>query len=585
MLAVNAFSIINAVIHYLGDYMKKLSCLLSVTALSLACLSAFAQADDPPAAADRALQLIRQNPSAFHLAAGSAARTLKFAGAQAKAPADGDQFQVRDVIVDADGTEHVRFDRFYAGLPVIGGDVVVHSNQGQLKQASLTQPAPIDLAGKIGKVGERFVVRNAPDVGADAARRVASKRFGADVRRVDGADLVVFARDAAPTLAYAVRVYGKATDAHGEAVIYYVDARTGNVLDAQDLIKTASVTGTGRSLYYGNLSLTTDQTGTNAYRMLDPTRGSGSVYDGRGLSSDEVEQASDLPIFTSSTNVWGNNTTSDRQTVAADIDYGLALTWDYYKTTHNRNGIFNDGRGVRSYAHVVFDTGSGTTGANAAWLSSRVMVYGDGEPGTRLPKPVVSVDVAGHEMSHGVTEATSNLYYSGDAGGLNESTSDIFGTLVKYYANNPNDPGNYVIGARITSGGLRKMYKQDLDGRSYSCYPSGGFSWANPRHDPHYTSGVGNRFFYLLAEGPVAPSTDTGLSRSQLVCNGDTGFSGLGRDKAGKIWYRTLTVYLTTNSSYPGARRASIQAANDLYGVNSLESATVARAWSAAGVN
>ncbi|MCA8242345.1 M4 family metallopeptidase [Burkholderia sp. AU32262] len=565
--------------------MKKLSRLLPITAITIASLSAFAQAGDPPAAVDKALQLIQQNPAAFSVATGGTARTLKFAGPQATAPTDGDQFQVRDVIVDPDGTEHVRFDRFHAGLPVIGGDVVVHSSKGQLKQASVTQLAPINLAGTIGKVGNRAVVRNAPDVGATRARHIAAARFNSDVRRVDDPELVVFARDVTPTLAYAVRVYGKATDTHGDAVLYYVDARTGTVLDAQDPIKTAAATGTGRSLYYGNLTLTTDQTGTNAYRMLDPGRGGGSVYDGRGLSSDEVEQATDLPIFTSSTNVWGNNTTTDRQTVAADIDYGLALTWDYYKTTHNRNGIFNDGRGVKSYAHVVFNTGSGTTGANAAWLSSRVMAYGDGEPGTRLPKPVVSVDVAGHEMSHGVTEATANLNYSGDAGGLNEATSDIFGTLVKFYANNPNDPGNYVIGARVVSGGLRKMYKQDLDGRSYSCYPSGGFSWSNPRHDPHFTSGVGNRFFYLLSEGPTVPSTDTGLSRTQLVCNGDTTFSGLGRDKAGKIWYRTLTVYLNANSSYPNARRASIQAANDLYGVNSAESATVARAWSAVGVN
>jgi zinc metalloprotease ZmpA len=565
--------------------MKKLSRLLSISAITVASLSAFAQAGDPSATVDKALQLIQQNPSAFSLAVGGTARTLKFAGPQASAPADGDQFQVRDVIVDPDGTEHVRFDRFYAGLPVIGGDVVVHSSKGQLKQASVTQLAPINLAGTIGKVGNRAVVRNAPDIGAARVKRIAAARFDSDVRRVDDAELVVFARDVAPTLAYAVRVYGRATDVHGDAVLYYVDARNGTVLDAQDLIKTAAATGTGRSLYYGNLTLTTDQTGTNAYRMLDPSRGSGSVYDGRGLTSDDVEQATDLPIFTSSTNVWGNNTTTDRQTVAADIDYGLALTWDYYKTMHNRNGIFNDGRGVKSYAHVVFNTGSGTTGANAAWLDSHVMVYGDGQPGTSLPKPVVSVDVAGHEMSHGVTEATANLNYSGDAGGLNESTSDIFGTLVKYYANNPNDPGNYVIGARVVSGGLRKMYKQDLDGRSFSCYPSGGFSWSNPRHDPHLTSGVGNRLFYLLAEGPTVPSTDTGLTKAQLVCNGDTTFSGVGREKAGKIWYRTLTVYLNANSSYPNARRASIQAANDLYGANSAESTAVARAWSAVGVN
>ncbi|CAB3971231.1 peptidase M4 [Burkholderia cenocepacia] len=309
--------------------MKKLSRLLSISAITVASLSAFAQAGDQSATVDKALQLIQQNPSAFSLAAGGAARTLKFAGPQASAPADGDQFQVRDVIVDPDGTEHVRFDRFYAGLPVIGGDVVVHSSKGQLKQASVTQLAPINLAGTIGKVGDRAVVRNAPDIGAARVKRIAAARFNSDVRRVDDAELVVFARDVTPTLAYAVRVYGKATDVHGDAVLYYVDARTGTVLDAQDLIKTAAATGTGRSLYYGNLTLTTDQTGTNAYRMLDPSRGSGSVYDGRGLTSDDVERATDLPIFTSSTNVWGNNTTTDRQTVAADIDYGLALAMSH----------------------------------------------------------------------------------------------------------------------------------------------------------------------------------------------------------------------------------------------------------------
>ncbi|MCS6456925.1 M4 family peptidase, partial [Burkholderia thailandensis] len=138
--------------------MKKLSCLLSVAAISLASYSAFAQAGDQQATVDRALQLIQQNPSSFNLAAGSAARTLKFA--KANVPTEGDQFQVRDVIVDPDGTEHVRFDRFYSGLRVIGGDVVVHSSRGQLKQASATQSVPIDLAGKVGKVGDRFVVRN-----------------------------------------------------------------------------------------------------------------------------------------------------------------------------------------------------------------------------------------------------------------------------------------------------------------------------------------------------------------------------------------------------------------------------------------
>ncbi|AOK31872.1 hypothetical protein AQ611_20425 [Burkholderia singularis] len=208
------------------------------------------------------------------------------------------------------------------------------------------------------------------------------------------------------------------------------------------------------------------------------------------------------------------------------------------------------------------------------------MLYGDGASNLGN-KPVVTIDVAGHEMTHGVTSKTANLTYNlKDSGGLNESTSDIFGTLVKFYANNPKDPGNYVIGAAMLPGGLRKMYKQDLDGQSSSCYPNGGFT----RTNPHYSSGVGNRFFYLLAEGATVPVTDSKLTKNQLVCNGDTSLVGIGRDKAGKIWYRTLTVYLTSSSTYSDARKASIRAAGDLYGSTSAEAKAVARAWAAVNV-
>ena len=565
-----------------------------VTVLTLAGLGAFAADADPgkQAAIDRALALIQSNPSSFSVATPAPAsnrtrRSLDFQGAagSAAAPAEGDQFKPRDVTVDTDGTEHVRFDRFHNGLRVIGGDVVVHSVRGQLTQSSLTQGAPIRLPETLAKVDGRTVIQNSPDIGAERAKQIAGERFASAVTRYGTPELVVFARDETPVLAYEVRIYGRATAAHGSAVAYYVNAADGKLLDAEDLVHTAAATGTGKSLYYGDLQITTDQTGNNAYRMVDPTRGGGEVIDGRDSVYTDLFDAPDLAPFTSPDNKWGSGAVTDRKTVAVDINYGLAKTWDYYKTVHGRSGIFNDGQGVQSFAHVLFTNQDGSiTGANAAWIGEyRMMVYGDGQAGTSLPRPVVSIDVAGHEMSHGVNQATANLAYSRDAGGLNEANSDIFGTLVKYHANNANDPGNYVIGARILAAGLRKMYKQDIDGRSYVCYPQGGFKsvLVNPRHDPHLTSGVGNRFFYLLAEGAVVPSTDTRLTKNQLVCNGDTGVAGIGRDKAGKIWYRTLTLYLNGNSTYPNARVASIRAASDLYGANSVEKAAVARAWSA----
>ena len=568
---------------------------LVVAALIVAGHGAFAAEADAAkqAAIARALELIQSNPSSFSVATPAPSRTRRSADVQGAASsaapaAEGDQFKPRDVIVDKDGTEHVRFDRFHNGLRVIGGDVVVHSVQGKLTQANLTQGTTIELPETLAKVGGRTVIQNAPDIGAERARRIATESFASAVTRYGTPELVVFARDEKPVLAYEVRIYGRPTAAHGSAVAYYVNASDGKLLDAEDLVHTAAATGAGKSLYYGELQITTDKTGNNAYRMVDPTRGSGEVIDGRDSLDSDLADSPDLVPFTSPDNKWGNGAVTDRKTVAVDINYGLSKTWDYYKDTHGRNGIFNDGQGVQSYAHVLFTNKDGSiTGANAAWLGeSRMMVYGDGQAGTSLPRPVVSIDVAGHEMSHGVNQATANLAYSRDAGGLNEANSDIFGTLVKFYASNANDPGNYVIGARILAGGLRKMYKQDLDGRSYVCYPQGGFKsmLVNPGHDPHLTSGVGNRFFYLLAEGAVVPSTDTRLTKNQLVCNGDTGVAGIGRDKAGKIWYRTLTLYLNANSTYPNARIASIRAASDLYGANSVEKAAVARAWSAVSV-
>jgi Zn-dependent metalloprotease len=206
------------------------------------------------------------------------------------------------------------------------------------------------------------------------------------------------------------------------------------------------------------------------------------------------------------------------------------------------------------------------------------MTYGDGD-GVNYG-PLVSLDVAGHEMSHGVTENSANLTYSGESGGLNESTSDIFGTMVEFYAANANDPADYLIGEEFDLKdhvGFRRMDNPIADGSSPNCY-----STNTKNLDVHYSSGVGNHFFYLLAEGSGA-KTIGGVAHSSPTCNGST-ITGIGRDAAGKIWYRALTVYMTSGTTYAGARTATLDAARDLYGAGSTQYATVAAAWSAVSV-
>lgn len=479
----------------------------------------------------------------------------------------GDAFAARASAVDADGTEHVRFERTYRGLPVIGGDVVVHSRGGNLK--SMTQ-----LINNMGRPGINA------RIGADAAIVAAGVEFGGGFDGRPSARKVVYAMYQKPTLAWEVVMKGTRADQTPTEMHYFVDANNGSVIDAWDMVHSASATGTGKTIGLGDVAITTDSI-SGGYQMVDPSRGSGSTLDSKGASY--TSAAGSATLFTDADNVWGNNTVSDRASAAAEAHYGVATTWDYYKNTHGRNGIFNDGKGVKSYVHT------GSNWVNAVWYGNN-MYYGDGDGTTYLPLTVL--DVAGHEMSHGVAQATSGLAYSGDMGGLNEGNSDIFGTLVEFYANNPNDPGDYLIGEKIYKSNptgtkaLRVMFKQNIDGRSYVCYPSRGFR----REDPHYTSGVANRFFYLLAEGAVVPAgfgsgTSYNLTPASLVCNGNTGLAGIGRAKAGAIWYRALDVYFTSSTKYPSARLATLNAARDLYGSGSPEYNAVAAAWSAVAVN
>ncbi|ALN81842.1 M4 family metallopeptidase [Lysobacter antibioticus] len=487
-----------------------------------------------------------------------------------RAKADG--FVARDVMIDRDGTEHVRMERTYRGLPVVGGDLVVHSRNGELK--SITQG---DNMRSFGRPAIE------PKISAEHAKVEAGAAFDGTVTAMTPAALVIFARGTEPTLAYQVDVTGdRRNDPAPGLISYYLDAATGKLLQEDDRVHSAAANGTGRTLTLGNVGLVSNSV-SGGYTLTDPTRGNGQTLDARNQSG-----TSGAVAFNDSDNVWGNNTTSDRASAAADAHYGVAATFDYFKNVHGRSGIFNDGRGVKSYVHY-----GPTNLVNAYWTGS-AMVYGDGDGVTY--RPLVALDVAGHEMAHGVTGATARLGYYNikDSGGLNEATSDIFGTLVEFSVGNANDPGDYLLGEEVyinnpgDTKALRLMFKQDADGRSFSCYPVGGFTASqtgqNGKYDPHLSSGVGNRFFYLLAEGAVKPA-GFNYTPSQLVCNGDTAIAGIGRAKAGAIWYRALTRYFVSSTTYPQARTATLQAATDLYGGTSNEYKAVARAWSAVSVN
>jgi len=509
--------------------------LVAVAGVAVAGVAAARAEPDPVARADR---LLWEHPAAI-------------------AAADGEAYSVFRTIVDRNGAAHVRYNRTYHGLRVKGGDFIIHTEaDGSFAGSSIGLSQPLNVA-------------TTPRISAAGARTAAPKSFAGAVDATATPELIIDASDGRGRLAWDTVVSGRGPDGQTPSRLHVIsDANTGDVLGSHDEIEPFG--SIGQSLYSGVVFIDTTETGST-FSMIDSLHGNGTTCDLDNRTGGAC------PTFTDERNVWGDHTVGDEQTAAADAHYGAALTFDYFKNVHGRNGIFGNGAGVRSRVHY------GNGFANAFWDGAQ-MTYGDGAGNAH---PLVSIDIAGHEMTHGITEnlVSGGLTYSGESGGLNEATSDIFGTMVEFSANNGVDPGDYTIGEKVDINGngtpLRYMYNPALDGRSFNCWFSGVKDL-----DPHYSSGVANHFFFNLAEG--SGSTRFGTSPT---CPTRPAARGIGRAKAAAIWYRALDAYFVSNTSYVNtgnpsatARRFTAQAATDLYGACSAEFKAVLLAWSSVNV-
>ncbi|GGN63775.1 peptidase [Streptomyces kronopolitis] len=462
---------------------------------------------------------------------------------------------VKDVIKDADGTVHTRYDRTYAGMPVLGGDLVVHSAKGgAIKSTTKSTNKSIKVASTTAKI--------APAAAAQSAQGTAAKSLSAKKADAQTPKKVVWAASGSPVLAYDTVVKGVQKDGTPSRMHVITDADSGKKLFQYDDIRT----GKGESEFSGTVDLGTSKEGSG-FTLTDADRGGHKTVNLGNSESGEGK------AFTDDDDKWGTGKPDDPQTAAVDAHYGAAETWDYYKKVQGRNGIKGDGKGATSRVHY------GKNYVNAFWDDSCFcMSYGDGE-GDKAP--LTALDVAAHEMSHGVTSATANLTYSGESGGLNEGTSDIFGTSVEFYAKNDKDPGDYLIGEKININGdgkpLRYMDKPSRDGQSKDFWDS-----KTGDLDPHYSSGVANHFFYLLSEGSGAKEIGGVKYDSPTADNKKV--EGIGRDKAEKIWFKALTEYMTSNTDYKAAREATVKAATDLYKAGSPEVKGVEAAWDGVAV-
>jgi vibriolysin len=261
---------------------------------------------------------------------------------------------------------------------------------------------------------------------------------------------------------------------------------------------------------------------------------------------------------------------SEGQGATTDVDVNAAYdnsgsTYDFYMNKWNRDSYNNAGAVLRSTVHYSVNY------CNAFWNGSQ-MVYGDGSGSSCLPL-ARSMDVAAHELTHAVTSSESNLIYSGESGGLNEAMSDIFGNGAEAWVDGGSN-GNFSVsadtwkvGEDILPPALRYMNDPQLDGNSLDFWTSGAGNV-----DVHYSSGIANLAFYLMSQGGTHPR---GKSTVQVT--------GIGIEKALRVFYKINVDYLGPSSNFAAARNASLTAAADL-GFTAAETTSVQNAWAAVGV-
>ncbi|WP_373295494.1 M4 family metallopeptidase, partial [Kitasatospora griseola] len=267
----------------------------------------------------------------------------KEAAATAKALGLGpdERLVAKDVLVDNDGARHVRYDRTYRGLPVLGGDLVVHrTKNGRITSTSWAHQGAITVAGVTPSLSTQDASK--------AAERSAQHVKQARTTNLDTSNLVVWAAAGkAPVLAYRTTVTGAGEAGANSQEAVLLDANTGAVLDSYQLEQ--GVSGTGNGVNVGQVTLETSQSGSG-YTLTDALHGSTIVYDSN--NSPQSNPAQNATTFTDTTDNWGDGTTANRESAAVDASFGLAKTWDFYKNTFNRSGIRNDGRGAPAYVHV-----------------------------------------------------------------------------------------------------------------------------------------------------------------------------------------------------------------------------------------
>ncbi|MEH7455274.1 M4 family metallopeptidase [Gottfriedia acidiceleris] len=454
----------------------------------------------------------------------------------------------------------LRLQQVYNGVPVWGStQTALVADDGVLTTFSGTVSPNLD--SKKGLKSEK-------KVNANKSIKIAEADLGYTpiYEKDPTADLVVYTNGDEATFAYLVNLNFLSPKPGN--FNYFIDASTGKILNSYNNLDEAdssapaakpggtasstNTTGTGVGVLGDTKTLNMTLSGSTYY-LQDNTRASGGIFTYDAVNKQRLAGT----LWTSPDNLL--NSTYDA--AAVDAHYFAGLTFDYYKNVFGRNSYDNKGGALKSSVHY-------SRNYNNAFWNGTQMVYGDGDGTTFIPLSG-GIDVVAHELTHAVTETSSNLTYQNESGALNEAISDIFGTLIEFYNNKNPD---YLIGEdiytpKVAGDALRSMSDPTKYGDPDNY--ANRYTGTSDNGGVHTNSGIINKAAYLMAKGGTAYGVTV---------------TGIGNDKLAQIFYRANTVYLTASSTFSQARAACVKAASDLFGTSSAEVTTVNKAFDGVGV-
>ncbi len=526
--------------------MKKFVCVLAVTIVALGVFALWSDTTEAQRSVSgkKDIEAVRTKSLAYlndRLAARGFAR------------ASDTNVKVTEVFIDDLNMGHTRVQQTVNKVPVWGGEAIVHLNEdGSL--ATITD----DLV-------EASYVNTEPNFSREDSIKFAARSYKGSKYLTEKpvADLWIYPTDGGNFLVYRVQLRREDGSAETAMPVIFIDAQTGVIIDEYDNLQTA--TGSGASLYNGTVSIETYYNGSTYY--LEGIGRKIGTFDNRNTTTSTNR-------FGDTDNIWNTST----QRAAVDAHFGAAQTLDYYQNVHGRNGI--DGSGGPGY----YTSADGVTALisskvhyssnyNNAFWNGQFMTYGDGDGSTFTP--LVTLDICGHEMTHGVTERTAGLVYQNESGALNESMSDVFGAMVERYKNGGTvnnqtwQIGEDAYTPNTAGDALRDMSNTHLNGDPD--HYSERYTGTADNGGVHTNSGISNYAYYLLSQGGTHHFSNVTVT-------------GVGAGAAEKIFYRALATYMTSSTNFAGARTATLNAAKDLYGATSSQYTRTETAWCAVGV-